>query len=212
MKPSVRFVNFKYDTWDLSLTDMVCVPEDPEKVQSIVGIDPSQNIAALRRFIGMASWYRRFVPNFASINSPLTHLTKKNTPWNWTVECNESFRKLKELLVTSPILSTPDFNRTIVLQTDASSYGIGAVLTQFFDDGECVICFLSRSLSRQERNYSTTERECLAVIWSVEKLRHYLEGAHFKVITDHHSLLWLNRLKDPQGRLARWALRLEPYD
>lgn len=72
--------------------------------------------------------------------------------------------------------------------------------------------FFSRSLTRQERIYSTIERECLAVIWAVEKLRHYLERVHFKVITDHYSLLWLNRLIDPQGRLARWSLRLQPYD
>ena len=89
---------------------------------------------------------------------------------------------------------------------------MGAVLTQQFDDGEKVICYLSRSLTKQEMKLTVTEKECLAVIWSVEKLRHYLEGVHFTVITDHHSLLWLHNLKDPQGRLARWALRLQPYD
>lgn len=203
-KPQLRYLGFLVDRHGLR--------PDPEKIQSIVNVCPPNDVAALRRFIGMSSWYRRFVPNFANIISPLTQLTKKNAKWDWTTECDQSFRKLKECLVSSPILSPPDYDKTFVLQTDASAFGIGAVLTQTYDDGEHVISFLSRSLTRQERNYSTTERECLAVIWAIEKLRHYLEGVHFKVITDHHSLLWLNRLKDPQGRLARWALRLQPYD
>jgi transposase InsO family protein len=185
---------------------------DPEKVQAIVNVASPQNVKDVRSFIGTASWYRRFVPQFASTLAPLTGLTKKDAKWNWTPECELAFRQVKDCLINAPVLQCPDFSRTFVLQTDASAFGVGAVLTQNFDDGERVICYLSRSLTATERKYSTTERECLAVIWAVEKLRHYLEGFHFKVITDHHSLLWLHRLKDPQGRLARWALRLQPYD
>jgi hypothetical protein len=154
----------------------------------------------------------RFIPNFASIIAPLTKLTRKNVTFAWTEECSSAFTKLKEVLISAPLLSAPDFSRLFTLQCDASSFGLGAVLTQTFDDGERPICYLSRSLTRTERNLSTTEKECLCVIWAVEKLRHYLEGTRFVVITDHHSLLWLHRLKDPQGRLARWALRLQPYD
>ncbi|KAL1488854.1 hypothetical protein ABEB36_014649 [Hypothenemus hampei] len=185
---------------------------DPEKVQAIINIVPPTNITEVRRFIGTASWYRRFVPNFSTILSPIINLTKKKSVWNWTPACHESFRLIKEALITAPVLSSPDFNREFILQTDASAYGLGAVLSQNFEDGEKVIAYLSRSLTRQETKLTVTEKECLAVIWSVEKLRHYLEGVHFKVITDHHSLLWLHHLKDPQGRLARWALRLQPYD
>ncbi len=185
---------------------------DPEKVQAIVDIPVPRNVTEVRRFVGTASWYRKFVPNFSSVLEPLGQLTRKRVHFNWTPECDDAFRKVKESLVTAPILSCPDFSREFVLQCDASAFGVGAVLSQKFEDGEKPICFISRSLSRAERNYSTTERECLAVIWAVEKLRHYLEGARFTVITDHYSLLWLHRLKDPQGRLARWALRLQPYD
>lgn len=185
---------------------------DPEKVEAILNLSPPKTVTEIRRFVGTASWYRRFVPNFSSVITPLSNLTRKNAKWNWTPECDLAFRKIKELLVTAPILHCPDFTKKFILQTDASSYGIGAVLSQEFEDGERVICYLSRSLTVQEQKYSTTERECLAVIWGVEKLRHYLEGVPFVVITDHHSLLWLHNLKDPQGRLARWALRLQPYN
>lgn len=99
-----------------------------------------------------------------------------------------------------------------IVQTDASAYRIGAVLSQKSLTGEeYVICYVSRSLTRQEKNYSVTECECLAVIYAVEKLRPYLEGYAFTVIIDHHSLLWLNNLKEPTGRLARWAVRLQQF-
>lgn len=203
-KPELKYLGHVVDSKGLR--------PDPEKVQAIVNILPPTNLTEIRRFIATASWYRRFIPSFSSILSPLSHLTRKNVKFNWTPECQSSFNTLKEALITAPVLTCPDFDKTFVLQTDASHYGLGAVLTQSFVDGEKVICYLSRSLTRQEMKLTVTEKECLAVIWGVEKLRHYLEGVHFKVITDHHSLLWLHNLKDPQGRLARWALRLQPYD
>uniref|UniRef100_A0A1Y1JVH7 RNA-directed DNA polymerase n=1 Tax=Photinus pyralis TaxID=7054 RepID=A0A1Y1JVH7_PHOPY len=184
---------------------------DPDKVKAILNITSPTNLQEVRRFLGTCSWYRRFIPEFSTIVSPLTRLLKKDVKFDWTSECEEAFVQLKQLLATAPILHCPDFTKSFILQTDASAYGLGAVLTQTFPDGERVICYLSRSLSHAERNYSTTERECLAVIWGVEQLRHYLEGVSFTVVTDHHSLLWLHSLKDPQGRLARWALRLQPY-
>lgn len=203
-KPELKYLGYVVDAKGLR--------PDPEKVEAIVNIIPPKNITEIRRFIGTASWYRRFVPNFSTIIAPITRLTKKNIKWEWSSECQKSFNLIKEALVTAPVLTCPDFNRPFTLQVDASHFGLGAILSQQFDDGEKVISYLSRSLTRQEMKYTVTEKECLAVIFSVEKLRHYLEGVHFKVITDHHSLLWLHNLKDPVGRLARWALRLQPYD
>lgn len=194
------------------IVDKFGLRPDPAKVEAILNIPAPKTVKEVRRFIGTASWYRRFVPNFSTIVAPLSNLTKKKVNWRWTPECEGSFKMLKEYLVTAPILTCPDFERTFYVQTDASAYGIGAVLTQNFDDGEKVICYLSRSLTSQERKYSSVERECISCIWAVEKLRHYLDGFHFKILTDCHSLLWLHNLKDPQGRLARWALRLQPYD
>lgn len=203
-RPSLRYLGYIVDSKGLHV--------DPDKVTAILNLESPRNVTEIRRFVGMAGWYRRFIQNFSSIIAPLTKLTQKSTRFVWTPECERSFQEIKRQLTTAPILTRPDFNKTFTLQTDASAYGIGAVLTQQFDDGEKVICFLSRSLTRLERNYSTTERECLAVIWAVEKLRHYLEGTNFTVVTDHASLLWLHKLKDPTGRLARWALRLQPFN
>lgn len=203
-RPELKYLGYVVDELGLR--------PDPEKVQAILNIPSPRTVKEVRRFIGTTSYYRRFVPHFSTIISPLSNLTKKNVSWSWSPECENSFRILKEHLVTAPILTCPDFKRTFYVQTDASAYGIGAVLTQHFDDGEKVICYLSRTLTNQERKYCSVERELIAVIWSLEKLRHYVEGFHFKVITDCHSLVWLHRLKDPHGRLARWALRLQPYD
>ena len=185
---------------------------DPDKVEAILRIPTPKTVTEIRRFAGMASWYRRFVPEFATIMDPLHRLTKKNARFDWTDECEKAFMQIKKQLVEAPILTCPDFGKPFCLQTDASAYGLGAVLSQTLDGEERVIGFLSRSLTRQERNYTTTERECLGVIWAIEKFRHYLEGTRFTVVTDHASLVWLNRMKDPTGRLARWAVRLQPYD
>ncbi|KAK9751650.1 RNase H-like domain found in reverse transcriptase [Popillia japonica] len=116
------------------------------------------------------------------------------------------------ILALVHILSCPDFSREFTIQCDSSDFGIGAVLTQNFDDGERVIAYISKSLSKQERKFSTTEKECLAVLWAIEKFRPYVEGSHFTVITDHYSLIWLDNLRNPSGRLARWAVRLQQYD
>lgn len=202
-RQSLRYLGYIVDARGLHV--------DPEKVSAILNLDSPKTAKEIRRFVGMAGWYRRFIPSFSELISPLNKLTHTNTRFVWTSECENSFQKIKQLLTSAPILTRPDFSKPFSLQTDASAHGIGAVLTQKFEDGEKVICFLSRSLTKLEQKYTTTERECLAVIWAVEKLRHYLEGTKFTVITDHASLLWLHRLKDPTGRLARWALRLQPF-
>lgn len=114
-------------------------------------------------------------------------------------------RILKENLISTPILTCPNYAKgePFFVQTDASDFGLEAVLTQETDSGEKVVCYLSRSLNKCERSYSAIEKECLAVLWAIEKLRPYLKGIPFTVITDHHSLQWLHNLKDPTRRLAR---------
>lgn len=185
---------------------------DPDKVKAIIDLPVPQSQKEVRQFCGTASWYRRFIPNFASRLYPLTSLLKKRSKFVWSKEAQDAFLDIRSCLVTSPILSCPDFTKPFVVSCDASGVGVGAVLSQESERGEVVVAYASRTLSKQEQKYSATERECLAVIWAVERFRPYIEGTKFKVITDHYSLLWLNNLRDPQGRLARWALRLQPYD
>ena len=115
-------------------------------------------------------------------------------------------------LVSTPVLARPDFSKRFTVQTDASDESLGAVLAQQHDDGEHPIVYISRVLRDAEKNYSATERECLALIWAIKKFRPYLEGYNFTAIIDHSSLKWLNNLKEPTGRLARWAIELQQWD
>lgn len=189
---------------------------DPDKVSSILNYPTPTGRKEVRRFLGTASWYRRFIPNFSSLASPLNKLTsqKKNAPpFLWSSEANEAFEKLKSYLISAPILSCPDYTKPFEVHTDASDYGIGAVLTQMLDGKEHVIAYMSKSLSQQERNYSATEREALAVLSAIEHWRCYLEnGLKFIVYTDHSSLKWFFNLNNPTGRLARWGVRLSAYN
>lgn len=194
------------------LVDRNGLRADPEKLQAMLQLPVPKSVKEVRRVVGTFSWYRRFVPEFANLIPPLTALLKKSNKFVWTHSCDDAFKRLKEYLISAPVLSCPNYDLPFVVETDASDFGVGAVLLQPHEDGDKVISYLSRSLSKQERNYSTTKKECLAVLLAIEKLRPYLEGVSFCVVTDHHSLVWLQNLKDPTGRLARWSLRLQQYD
>ena len=186
---------------------------NPEKTSSIHNYPQPKNVKDVRRLLGMAGWYRRFIQDFSAITAPLTELTKKGRTFKWTEEADKALSEIKNALVSEPVLTNPNYNEPFTIQTDASDLGMGGVLVQGEGKGkERVIAYMSAKFSPSQRKYSTTERECLAVITAIEKFRHYIEGSKFKVITDHASLLWLKNLKDPTGRLCRWALRLQPYD
>jgi transposase InsO family protein len=202
--PSLKYLGYVVDRDGLRV--------DPDKVAAILNLPEPQNVTEVRRVLGVASWYRRFIPNFSSLTAPISALTQKNSVFKWSDECRKAFTTIKEHLVSAPILSCPNFDQPFFIQTDSSDYGLGAVLSQNLEDGERVISYISRSLQKNERKFSATEKECLAVIWAIEKLRPYIEGSKFTVVTDCHSLIWLNNLKDPSGRLSRWALRLQGYD
>ena len=167
----------------------------------------------LRSFMGLVGFYRTFIPNFASIAVPLTEMTSKGAPneLEWTVIQEQAFNTLKYCISSPPILRLPDFSKEILLQTDASNDGLGAVLLQEEDDTKHHIAFASRKLLDREKNYACIERECLAVVWGIQKFQNYLYGRHFILEVDHQPLQYLGKTQYQNGRLMRWALALQPY-
>lgn len=185
---------------------------DPDKTAAIVERPNPKNAKEVLSFLQTCSWYRRFIPGFAQMSKPLSDLTKKNAVWKWDEETQQSYDKLKELLTTAPILQQAQDDKPFYLKTDASGYAIGAVLVQGEGKDEHPIEYASRLLNDAERNYSTTEREALAIVWAISKFRGYIDGAEVTLLTDHQPLKWLMTLKSPTGRLARWALALQPHN
>ena len=168
----------------------------------------------LRSFLGLANFYRSYIPNFAAVAVPLTDLTRKGQPrmlaWEETQE--KAFNSLKELMASKPILKLPELDKQFVLRTDASDKGVGAVLLQDHDGSLFPVAYASKKLSdRGERKYSTMERECLAVVWGVKKFVLYLYGRSFVLQTDHQPLVFLNRAKLLNDRIMRWALFLQNH-
>lgn len=194
------------------VVDQQGIRTDPAKTSAVANWPTPTTIRQIRRFLGMASWYRRFVENFSTIAAPLTRLTRKNVRWTWGAKEDTAFQTLKQALISVPVLACPDFTKKFILQTDASNEGLGAVLTQNFEEGERVIAYASRTLNQAERNYSATELECLAVVWGIHRMRDYLEGYTFTVLTDHQSLRWLQKMESPSGRLGRWRFQLQQYN
>ncbi len=191
------------------------VKPDPEKVRAVESFPRPVTKKQVRGFLGLTGYYRRFIENYSRIAAPLTDLTKKSLPdkANWTQDCENAFNRLKLALIQTPILCNPDFDKEFILQTDASDRGAGAVLSQMDTEGrDRPIAFFSRKFLPREERYSTVEKECLAIKLGVEAFKVYLIGKKFTVQTDHRSLIWLNKLKEKNNRLARWSLILQQYD
>ena len=167
----------------------------------------------LRSFLGLIGYYRSFVPNFAAIAVPLTDLTKKGTPEKliWTEAQEQAFQILKSYVCVQPVLRLPDISKPFIIQTDASADGIGAILLQEDDQTKRPVAFASKKLLPREKNYSTIEREALAIVWGIQKFQNYLLGTHFFLETDHHPLQFLDRAKYQNSRIMRWSLLLQPY-
>ena len=187
------------------------VNTDPKKIECIANWPIPSCVKEVRSFLGLCSYYRRFIAEYSHIAKPLTRLTEKNYKFNWTHECSEAFEKLKQQLTTAPVLAHPDFKKPFILDTDASDLAIGSVLSQKIDGKERVVAYASRTLSKAERKYCVTRKELLALVYFVKYFRHYLYGREFIVRTDHGSLRWLMNFKNPEGQVARWLEVLSTY-
>ena len=185
---------------------------DPDKVKAVKEWPRPSCVKDIRSFIGFCSYYRRFIPNFASVAKPLIRLTEKKVNFVWTDDHENAWLRLRELMSEAPVLAYPDKDATFILDTDASDYGIGAVLSQTINGVERVIAYGSRVLSRAERRYCITRRELLAVIHFSKLYKHYLIGKPFIIRTDHAALKWLKSFKQPEGQVARWLEELAVFD
>jgi transposase InsO family protein len=188
------------------------VRPDPNKIKSVIDFPVLKTPKNIKQFLGLVGYYRRFIPNFSKIAKPLTDLLKKEATFVWQTKQIEAFEELKISLCSEPILQYPDFNKPFNLTTDASGYAIGGVLSQGQVGKDLPIAYTSRVLNKAEQNYSTIEKECLAIVYCVNHFRPYLYGQKFTIITDHKPLVWLHSVKDPTSRLWKWRLRLEEYE
>ena len=190
------------------------VRADPRKVQAVKDWPTPQTIRDVRSFHGLCSYYRRFMPDFATIAAPLISLTEKDARFVWETTHQNAFDKMKALLVSAPILAYPRDTGRYIVDTDASLFGMGGVLSQIQNGEEKVIAYASKSFSKSQRRYCTTKRELLAVVYLVGNVfRPYLAPEEeFTVRTDHSSLRWLMNFKDVDGMLGRWLQVLAEFN
>ena len=184
------------------------------KVKAIAELELPTTRKQVQRFLGMCGFYRKFCPNFSTIATPLTDLISPKNKFIWTNACQESFQKLKTLLMSEPVLQMPDFQRPFILQVDASDRGVGAVLLQQSDDEVLhPISYFSAKLKTHQQSYSTIEKEALALLMALEKFQVYLDhaGHNIVVYSDHNPLQFVETMKNKNARLTRWALALQPY-
>ena len=188
------------------------IATDPSKIEVIRDWPTPKDASDVRSGLGMFGYYRKFIKDYSKKARPLTRLTEKTVEFVWGEEEEEAWQLLKSELLKAPILAYPDPEKEFILDTDASGYGIGAVLSQFQDGRERVIAYGSKALTKEERKYCVTRKELLAVVHFVKQYRHYLYGQKFLIRTDHGALKYLLNFKDPQGQMARWLQTLDTYN
>jgi len=188
------------------------VRPDPQKINAVKNFPRPNNAKTIKQFLGLAGYYRRFIQDFSKIARPLTCLLKKDIKFDWTDAQELAFTTLREALCSQPLLQYPDFSQPFVVTTDASKYAVGGILSQGPVGGDHPIAYTSRLLNSAEQNYSTIEKELLAIVYSVNHFRPYLYGHKFLLVTDHKPLVWLHSVKDPTSRLLRWRLKLAEYE
>jgi hypothetical protein len=186
---------------------------DPSKISIIVDLPPPTSVRQLCTALGNTGYYRKFIKGYAQITTPMEKILKKDCKFQWSEECHQNFDTLKQKMVTAPILVFPDWSKEFHVHVNASSIALGAVLAQpGAGDIDHLLAFASRKLSTAEINYTTTERESLAMVYVLQKFRHYLLGGHFKMFIDHSALKYLVNKPVLGGRICIWLLLFQEYD
>ncbi|GJR37687.1 reverse transcriptase domain-containing protein [Tanacetum coccineum] len=185
---------------------------DKAKIDVISKLPHPTTVKGIQSFLGHAGFYRRFINDFSKISRPMTHFLEKNTPFIFSEECIQAFQTLKKKLTEAPILIAPNWDQPFELMCDASDYAIGAVLGQRIEKHFRPIHYASKTMTEAETNYTTTEKEMLAVVYAFEKFRSYLIMNKSVVYTDHSALKYLFNKKDAKARLLRWVLLLQEFD
>ena len=184
---------------------------DPAKIADVKSWPVPDCLKSVRQFLGFVGYYRRFIPKFADVATPLVTLTGKDVPFVWDRSCSSTFNTLRDALIHAPILAFPTETGQYILDTDASNFGLGGVLSQIQGDVERVVAYCSRALRPSQRCYCATKREMLAAVAMCTQFRSYLRGAKFTLRTDHKSLVWLHRFKDTEGMMVRWLHALQQF-
>lgn len=192
-------------------TDKGILP-DSSKFQAITDWPAPTDKDSIKRFVATCNYYRNFVPDIALLARPLNHLTKKRVPFVWSEECQESFTKLKAALVNPQILQYPQFDKEFIITTDASKFGIGAVLSQITDGEDLPIAYASKAFDKGELNKSVIEKEMTAIYFAINHFKPYVFGVKFVVRSDHKPLEYLFSMKDPSSKLSRMRMELAEYD
>ena len=191
------------------------VTMDPAKVEAIKSWPSPQNMHDVQVFLGFANFYRRFIHKYSALTQPWTKLLRKNQPFAWTPETESSFQKIKQSFTTAPILIHPDNSKPFVVETDASDFALGAVLSQYDAGNELKpVAFYSRQLLPAERNYEIYDKELLAIIDAFKEWRHFLQGGLHAVtiLCDHKNLQYFMTTRQLSRRQARWSLFLSEFN
>ena len=189
------------------------IQASPGKVRAIIEWPRPKSVHDVRSFLGLASYYRRFVRGFSEMARPLTQLTKNGVEWNWSTAQHQAFNRLKLALTTAPVLKLPDFGRQFVVTTDASDAAVGAILEQDFGNGLQPVAFASRKLNDAEMRYSAYERELLGIVWALAQWKHYCRGPHSVIIqTDHAPLRHLPNQASVNTRVWKWINVMQGYN
>ena len=206
-KNSLAFFGFVFSADDIA--------PDPEKVKAIHEACSPSSTSEVRSFLGMVTYCAKFIQNFSDITKPLRELMKKNVQFHWKQHHQHAFQKVKDALTSDTVMAYFDKSKQTELTTDASPWGLSAILSQCTPGSEDrrIVAYVSRSLSPVEQQYSQTEREALAIVWAVERLHTYLYGGHFTLLTDCKpvELILNNRKSRPPARIERWHLCLQEY-